>query len=71
MAPVGTPRPVVDWLNAASRAAFAVPETRERLVKLGLQIPLGTPQEFGALIAAESSRWGGVIRQGGIKLEGN
>jgi tripartite-type tricarboxylate transporter receptor subunit TctC len=71
MAPTGTPRPVIDWLNAASRKAFAVPETHERLTKLGLQIPLGTPEEFGSLIAAESKRWGDVIKQGGIKLEGN
>ena len=33
--------------------------------------PLGTPEEFAALIAADSKRWGDVIRQGGIKLESN
>src|SRR5262249_40951189 len=48
-----------------------VPEVRERLSKQGLQLPLGSPEEFAVLIAAESKRWGEVIRTGGIKLESN
>src|SRR5882672_8842811 len=71
LAPSGTPRPIVDWLNAEARKAFAAPEVRERLGKQGLRLPLGTPEEFAALIAAESTRWGDVIRQGGIKMESN
>ena len=46
-------------------------EVRERLMKQGLALPLGSPEEFAALIAAESRRWGEVIRTGGIELEGN
>ncbi len=71
MAPASTPRATVDWLNAETRKAFEVPEVRERLSKQGLQLPLGSPEEFAALIAAESKRWGEVIRTGGIKLESN
>ena len=71
MAPAGTPRATVDWLNTETRNAFEVPEVRERLMKQGLQLPLGSPEEFAALIAAESKRWGEVIRTGGIKLESN
>jgi tripartite-type tricarboxylate transporter receptor subunit TctC len=71
MAPAGTPRAIVDWLNAESRKAFEAPEVRERLTRRGLRLPLGTPEEFAALIAAESSRWGDVVRKGGIKLESN
>jgi tripartite-type tricarboxylate transporter receptor subunit TctC len=71
MAPAGTPRAIVDWLNAETRKAFSMPDVSERLTKQGLRLPLGTPEEFAGLIAAESKRWGDVIRQGGIKLEGN
>jgi tripartite-type tricarboxylate transporter receptor subunit TctC len=71
MAPAGTPRATVDWLNTETSKAFEVPEVRERLGKQGLQLPLGSPEEFAALIAAESKRWGEVIRTGGIKLESN
>jgi tripartite-type tricarboxylate transporter receptor subunit TctC len=71
MAPAGTPSAVVDWLNVETRRAFEVPEVRERLSRQGLQLPLANPEEFAALIAAESKRWGEVIRRGGIKLENN
>jgi len=71
MAPAGTPRAIVDWLNAESRKAFEAPEVRQRMTKQGLQLPLGTPEEFAATIAIESKRWGEVIQRGGIKLESN
>ena len=70
LAPAGTPRPVVDWLNGEARTAFAAPAVRERLLQQGLALPLGSPEDFAAHIAAENSRWGEVIRKGGIKLEG-
>jgi tripartite-type tricarboxylate transporter receptor subunit TctC len=71
MAPAGTERAIIDWLNVETRKAFEVPEVRERLSRQGLQLPLGSPEEFAALITAESKRWGDVIRRGGIKLESN
>ena len=71
MAPAGTPRPIVDWLNAQTRKAYEASEVSERLTKQGLRLPLGTPEDFAALIAADSTRWGDVIRRGGIKLEAN
>jgi tripartite-type tricarboxylate transporter receptor subunit TctC len=71
MAPAGTPRALIDWFNAESRKAFEAPEAIERLSKQGLQLPLGTPENFAALIATESRRWGDVIRKGGIKMESN
>jgi tripartite-type tricarboxylate transporter receptor subunit TctC len=71
LAPANTPREVIDWLNTEARKAFEAPGVRERLSTQGLELPLGTPEEFAAFIAGESARWGEVIRQGGIKLEGN
>jgi tripartite-type tricarboxylate transporter receptor subunit TctC len=71
VAPAGTPRSIIDWLNAATRKAYEVPETRDRLTRQGLRLPLGTPEELAALIDAEGQRWGEVIRRGNIKLESN
>jgi tripartite-type tricarboxylate transporter receptor subunit TctC len=68
-APAGTPRPIVDWLNAETKKAFSAPDLRARLEGQGLTLPLGTPEEFGAHVAAETKRWGEVIRRGNIKLE--
>jgi tripartite-type tricarboxylate transporter receptor subunit TctC len=71
LAPADTPRAIVDWFNAEARKGFEAPDVRERLTKQGLQLPLGTPEEFAAFIAAENKRWGEVIRRGGIKVENN
>ena len=70
MAPAGTPRPIVDWLNAQTRKAYEASDVGKRLTGRGCGCRWG-PEEFAALIAADSKRWGDVIRQGGIKLESN
>ncbi len=44
-------------------------DVRERFIAQGFILPLGTPEAFGAHIAAEYKRWGEVIRRGGIKSE--
>jgi tripartite-type tricarboxylate transporter receptor subunit TctC len=69
LAPAKTPRPVVDWLNAESRKAMAAPDVRKKLEALGLVLPLGSPEDFGKHIAAETVRWGDVIKRAGIKLK--
>lgn len=69
LAPAGTPRAAIDWLNAEARKAFSAPDVRERFVKQGMHLPLGSPEDFAAHIAAETQRWGGVIRRAGIRLE--
>lgn len=68
-APAGTPRAVIDWINAEAKKAFSAPDVKSRLEAQGLTLPLGTPEEFGAHVVAETQRWGEVIRKGNIKLE--
>ncbi len=68
-APAGTPRAVIDWLNAEAKKAFSSPEIKSRLEAQGLTLPLGSPEDFGKHVEAETKRWGEVIRVGGIKLE--
>src|SRR5262245_36897202 len=65
-APAATPRPVIEWINAEARKIFSAPETRSRLEGQGLTLPLGTPEDFGAHVVAETKRWGEVIRKGNI-----
>ena len=69
MAPTGTPRSVIDWINAEARKAFVPPEVRARFVSQGATLPLGTPDEFAAHIAVERAKWGEVIRKANIKME--
>src|SRR6185436_13875838 len=68
-APAGTPRAAVDWINAEAIKAFSSPDLKARLEGQGLTLPLGTPEAFGAHVAAETARWGEVIRKGNIKAE--
>jgi tripartite-type tricarboxylate transporter receptor subunit TctC len=68
MAPAGTPRPIIEWLNAEARKAFSSPDLKARLEGQGLSLPLGSPEDFANHIAAETARWGDVIRKGNIKI---
>jgi tripartite-type tricarboxylate transporter receptor subunit TctC len=67
--PAGTPRAVIDWLNAEGRRAFSAPDVRERFLSQGILLPLGTPEDYGAFIAAEYKRWGDIIRSVNIRLD--
>jgi tripartite-type tricarboxylate transporter receptor subunit TctC len=68
-APAGTPRPAIDYINAEARKIFSAPEVNARLVGMGLTVPLGSPEDFGKHVEAETKRWGEVIRKGNIKIE--
>jgi tripartite-type tricarboxylate transporter receptor subunit TctC len=69
LAPAGPPPAVVARLNATVNQALAMPEVRAALVKLGSDPKTATPQEFSAFIAAESERWGKVVRDANIKVD--
>ena len=67
MVPAGTPGDVIDRLATETRRLLAQPETREKLVALGLQVGGGTPAQLGMTIDSESRRWAEVIRKQNIK----
>jgi tripartite-type tricarboxylate transporter receptor subunit TctC len=68
-APKGTPAEIIDKLNREINAGLADPKTRARLIELA-GIPIaGSPADFGSFIAAETEKWGKVIKFAGIKLE--
>jgi tripartite-type tricarboxylate transporter receptor subunit TctC len=70
--PKGTPRPVVDKLNAAVRESLQDPEVRKKLADLGQEImppEQQTPEALRAYHKAEIDKWWPVIRQAGIRAE--
>src|SRR5262249_56140939 len=67
VARVGTPPAIIDKLNAAFRDSLAQPETRARLATLGAEIKIGTPAEFGKLLASELAQWTAVVKAANIK----
>src|SRR5215510_12143180 len=69
-APKATPAEIVNKLNKEVNAALADPKMKARLADLaGTPLP-GSPAEFGKLIAAETEKWGKVIRAANIKPQG-
>ena len=67
--PKGTPRPIIDKLNAAINQALADPAMQARLAELGgTNIP-GTPEDFGKIIADETNKWSKVVKATGATAE--
>ena len=69
VAPAGTPKAIIDRLNAETRAALALPDVRERAIASGTEPATTTPEEFAAYIREETKKWGEVIKAGNIKLQ--
>lgn len=69
VAPAGTPRPIVDKLNAALREALAAPDTRERMTKDGTEPLPSTPGEYAADIDREETKWSAIVKKSGAKVE--
>ena len=68
-APKGTPADIVDVLNQQINAGLADPTIKARLADMGGMLLTGSPADFAKLIAAETDKWGKVIREAGIKAE--
>jgi tripartite-type tricarboxylate transporter receptor subunit TctC len=69
VAPAGTPKAIVDRLNAEANKALGRPEMVEKLKEDGSTPLGGTPQQFADFIKAENAKWGAVVREAGIKLD--
>jgi tripartite-type tricarboxylate transporter receptor subunit TctC len=69
MAPAGTPRPIVDLLNAEINKILMRADIRESWEKQGAVPVAMTPVEFGAHVQAEIEKWAKVIQANGIKPE--
>jgi tripartite-type tricarboxylate transporter receptor subunit TctC len=69
VAPAATPASVVARLNAAANESLALPEIRRGLAGQGVEAAGGTPEALAALVAAETAKWGRVIREANIRAE--
>jgi tripartite-type tricarboxylate transporter receptor subunit TctC len=68
-APTGTPAEVVETLNKAVQAAFSDAAMKARLADTGGAPLPGTSADFARLMAAETEKWGKVVKAAGIKAE--
>jgi tripartite-type tricarboxylate transporter receptor subunit TctC len=67
--PKGTPREIVQKINADIRTVAAMPDVLARLESMGGWPKLMSPEEFGAFTVSEKERWGKIIRRANIRLE--
>jgi tripartite-type tricarboxylate transporter receptor subunit TctC len=68
-APRNTPPEIIDKLNSEINAALADPKIKARLADLGGTPLVGSPADFGSLIAEETEKWAKVIKFVGIKAD--
>jgi tripartite-type tricarboxylate transporter receptor subunit TctC len=68
-APRNTPAAIVERLNSEINAALADPKMKARFADIGGEPLAGAPAAFGSLIAAETEKWGKVVRAAGLKPE--
>ena len=69
LAPAGTPRPIVERINAELRAIVSADETRARIAAQGGEPLVATPEEYAADIAREQAKWGVLIKKLGLRVE--
>jgi len=68
-APRATPTEIVDKLNKEINAGLADPKLKARLADIGASVLVGSPADYGKLIAEETEKWGKVIKFANIKPE--
>jgi len=68
-APAGTPKPIIDRLNADLRKTMASPEVMEKLASIGGDLTFNSPDEFAAMIKSEVGRWHKLAKDTNLKLD--
>lgn len=68
-APAGTPRAIIDRLNAAIRDAITEPAVVARWIDVGSEAIAGTPEEFAAVIQKDVAKYSQIVRDGGLAMQ--
>ncbi len=69
LAPAGTPRGIINKLNAEIVRILPLPDVTERLAGDGSEFDKNTPEQFAAFIKSEIAKWSNVIKASGAKAE--
>jgi tripartite-type tricarboxylate transporter receptor subunit TctC len=67
LAPPGTPREIVQKLNAEITKVLSTPDSRKLMASAGVDVATSTPEQFARLLAEEHERWGKVVRETGMQ----
>jgi len=69
VAPAGTPKAIIDRLNAEIVKALNTPEMRQRLADDGAEVESSTPAELARFVHAEIAKWAKAVRDSGARID--
>ena len=69
VAPAGTPKAIVDRLNAEIVKALNTPEMRQRLADDGAEVESSTPAELARFVHAEIAKWAKAVKDSGARVD--
>ena len=69
LAPAGTPKEVVDQINAALKKVLEAPDVKQRFDAQGFAAQWGTPADFGKFVQSEVDKWAKVVKTSGAKVD--
>ena len=68
-APAGTPKAIIDKASTEIGRILAMADTKEKIAAQGMESFISNPEQFAALLKADTAKWGKVIKTANIKLE--
>jgi tripartite-type tricarboxylate transporter receptor subunit TctC len=68
-APAGTPKEIVQRLNAALNKGLALPEVQKKFLANGVVAAPSTPEAFRDFVAEDTQRWTKVIREANLRVD--
>ncbi len=69
LAPAKTPHAIIQQVNTETLKILTQPDTKERIVSLGMEAANTTPEEFAAFMKSETEKWAQAVKLSGVKLD--
>ena len=67
--PAGMPRPIVDKLNAEISRILFLPDVKQKMADIAVEVAKLTPEELGELTRKDAEKWGRIIKELGITAQ--